>query len=352
MYKYIIKPIFFLFKPETVHHIVVGMLKIAFKIPFVPYIVQKSFKINHSSLERTVFGIKFANPVGFAAGFDKNAEVYNELSCFGFGHIEIGTVTPFAQVGNPKQRLFRVVKDEAIINRMGFNNRGVIHFAENLKKRKPKIIIGINIGKNTATPNKKAVEDYLYCIKNLFNLGDFFTINVSCPNIKDLSHLQDKQELLGLLNALQQFNFSQPQPKPLLLKISPDLTEQQLDEIIEIVKETKIAGIVATNTTTKRDRLSILEEQIQKIGNGGLSGKPLTHASTKVIKYLHEKSGGSIPIIGVGGIHSAADALEKLNAGASLVQIYTGFIYEGPALAKKINKKLIKEQINSSKFFQ
>lgn len=348
MYKLFIRPLLFIFKPETVHHLVVNVLKLLFKVPFMAYIVKKFFKINRPELERTVFGIKFENPVGFAAGFDKNAEVYNELSCFGFSHIEIGTVTPKPQLGNPKPRLFRVVKDKAIINRMGFNNQGVLKFAENIKKRKPKTIIGINIGKNTATPNDNAVDDYLFCIQNLFHLGDYFVVNVSCPNVKNLSHLQDKKQLLHLLNTLQQYNFSQSQPKPLLLKISPDLTAQQLDEIIEIVKETKMAGIVATNTTTRRDVLSVAEEKIQKIGNGGLSGKPLTKIATKVIQYLHEKSAGSIPIIGVGGIHSVDDAIEKLEAGASLVQVYTGFIYEGPAMVKKINKAILKKRnINS-----
>ncbi len=295
-------------------------------------------------LKRELFGLTFENPVGLAAGFDKNAEVFGALAAFGFGFIEIGTVTPLAQAGNTKPRLFRLKKDKALINRMGFNNKGLKNAVKNLKKRNKKIIIGGNIGKNTNTPNDKANEDYFKCFNELFPYVDYFTVNVSCPNISDLHELQDKNSLLELLSGIQKINKSKQKPKPVLLKISPDLTFSQIDETLETIQKTKIDGIVAVNTTSKRYSLSYSEDKFEKIGNGGLSGKPLNDRSTAIIRYISEKTEGKLPIIGVGGIMNKYDALEKLNAGASLVQVYTGFIYEGPSLVKKINKLILKSK--------
>ena len=345
MYQRLIRPFLFRFDPEKIHHFVSVLLRFGCRIPGVPALLRKIYLVKHPALEREVFGIRFPNPVGIAAGFDKEARLYNELACFGFSHVEVGTVTPKGQPGNPKPRLFRLPKDQALINRMGFNNAGVEVFAENLRKKEPKLIIGGNIGKNTLTPNGAAIEDYCRCFDELFDLVDYFVVNVSCPNIAGLAKLQDKDELVALLNAVQQINHAKPKKKPLLLKIAPDLNNGQLDEVIEITRETGIDGIIAVNTSTLREGLTTGFERIAQIGNGGLSGKPLRDTSTRVIKYLHEKSKGKITIIGVGGIMTAEDALEKLRAGASLVQIYTGFVYSGPGIAKKINKALIKSGI-------
>lgn len=344
MYRIILRPLLFLFPPEFIHRMVSFFLLNIFRIPGISLLTKKHYQVNHPKLERSLFGIRFPNPVGIAAGFDKEARLYNALANFGFGFIEIGTVTPLGQQGNPKPRLFRLPKEKALINRMGFNNDGVDAFAHNLKKHHPRVIIGGNIGKNTQTPNEHAVHDYCRCFDVLFDLVDYFTINVSCPNIKDLSGLQDKDKLLDLLNAIQKINFSKTAPKPVLLKISPDLNDSQLDEVLDIVKTTRLDGIIATNTSSQRANLSVQREKAEKIGQGGLSGMPLQNMSLKSIAYLHQKSGGSIPIIGVGGIFSADDALKMIKAGASLVQVYTGFIYEGPAIAKKINKKILQSQ--------
>lgn len=295
--------------------------------------------LQNPSLERELFGLKFKNPVGLAAGFDKNADLFHELEMFGFGFIEIGTVTPKPQDGNEKPRLFRLKKDEAIINRMGFNNDGVDAVVERLKKKKTTIIIGGNIGKNKVTPNEEAEEDYVISFQKLAAHVDYFVVNVSSPNTPNLRDLQEKEPLKKLLFRLKEEN--KTVQKPILLKIAPDLTDSQLDDIIEIVTVTKIDGVIATNTTISRSGLATEKKAVEEIGMGGLSGKPLTTRSTEVIRYLSEKSGKSFPIIGVGGIHSEKDALEKLDAGASLVQLYTGFIYEGPGLIKRINKTLI-----------
>lgn len=343
MYKSIFRPVFFWFPPESVHHFVVRSLKIVFKIPFTGWLINKFTQVNDHRLEREVFGLKFKNPVGIAAGFDKQAEIYNELSNLGFGFIEIGTVTPKGQTGNPKPRLFRLFSDKALINRMGFNNGGVVNAIKNLKKRKTKVIVGGNIGKNTLTPNTEAINDYVFCFEQLFDFVDFFVVNVSCPNVSNLRELQDQDSLMKILGKIQQINLAKPNPKPILLKVSPDLNNQQLDEVIEIVKQTKIDGVVATNTTISRENLTTDAAIIKKIANGGLSGKPITGRSTEVIRYLSEKSGKAFPIIGVGGIFTAEDAIEKLDAGADLVQVYTGFIYEGPFIAKKINKSILKK---------
>ena len=342
MYR-LIKPIFFKFDPEHVHYFVVKRLKWFNDVfPLGKTIIRGSFDVNIKGLEREVFGIKFKNPVGLAAGFDKNGEYVEPLSNLGFGFIEVGTVTPMPQPGNDKPRMFRLPNDEALINRMGFNNKGVDVMAEHLrmlKHKHPDIVVGGNIGKNKTTPNDRADNDYLICFKKLFDVVDYFVVNVSSPNTPGLRELQEKEPLKNILNTLQAENSRNTLPKPILLKIAPDLTDSQLDDIIEIVAETKIAGIIATNTTISRDDL--LSEEVVSREMGGLSGKPVKSRSTEVIKYLAEKSNHAFPIIGVGGIHSADDAKEKMAAGASLIQLYTGFIYEGPGLIKTICKALI-----------
>ncbi|MCX2679606.1 quinone-dependent dihydroorotate dehydrogenase [Galbibacter sp. EGI 63066] len=337
MYKFIIRPILFLFDPEKVHHFTFSALKIFNIIPGVPALIRSRYVVDDKRLEREVFGLKFRNPVGLAAGFDKDAKLYNQLHNFGFGFIEIGTLTPKGQPGNPKKRLFRLKADKAIINRMGFNNGGVEKAVKRLKKNKG-VLIGGNIGKNKVTPNENAADDYTVCFEALYPYVDYFVVNVSSPNTPNLRALQDKEPLTALLKELQALNAEKPVAKPILLKIAPDLTDEQLLDIIDIVKETKIAGVIATNTTIGREGLT----SENKEETGGLSGKPLTRRSTKVIKFLSDKSEGAFSIIGVGGIHSAQDAVDKLNAGASLVQVYTGFIYEGPSLVKKINKAILK----------
>lgn len=343
MYKLLVRPILFLLDPEKVHDITFSLIRVLNKIGFSSFF-KSLYVVEDKRLEREVFGLKFKNPVGLAAGFDKDAKLYNELSDFGFGFVEIGTLTPKPQPGNPKKRLFRLKADQAIINRMGFNNKGVFDAVERLKK-KHKVLIGGNIGKNKVTPNEEAIKDYLICFDALFEHVDYFVVNVSSPNTPGLRQLQDKEPLTALLKELKKENSKMAiksgkgTEKPILLKIAPDLTEDQLMDIIKIVENTKIDGIIATNTTIAREELKssclISEEK------GGLSGKPLAKRSTEVIRFLAEKSNKAFPIIGVGGIHSAEDALEKLDAGADLVQLYTGFIYEGPALIKKINQAIL-----------
>ena len=340
MYKTIIRPILFQFDPERVHHWVFFWLRLFQKLPFCGRIQKSYFSYRKYNLEKEVFGIKFPNPIGLAAGFDKDAVAIDALANYGFGFIEIGTLTPKPQEGNPKKRLFRLKKDKAIINRMGFNNKGVEKAIKNLKKRKSKIIIGGNIGKNKATPNDEAVSDYLHSFEALFPVVDYFVVNVSSPNTPNLRELQEKEPLTKLLSALQEKNNSKPKRKPILLKIAPDLTDEQLLDIIEIVKATKIDGVIATNTTIERNNLQETQKRIKQIGNGGLSGKPLAQRSTEVIRFLADKSNKAFPIIGVGGIHYLKDAQEKLNAGADLIQVFTGFIYEGPSLVKGILKEL------------
>lgn len=336
MYKQLIRPVLYRFDPEKIHYSTFRMMRTMRSLGLLKPLFGNKVN-NDKRLEREVFGIRFPNPVGLAAGFDKNAAVYNELSQLGFGFIEIGTVTPKPQEGNPKKRLFRLVEDQAIINRMGFNNLGVMAAVEKLKSNNGKVLIGGNIGKNKDTPNERAVEDYLISFKALFPYVDYFVVNVSSPNTPNLRDLQDKEPLTKLLLTLQEVNNKKPLPKPILLKIAPDLTDSQLLDIVEIVKTTAIDGVIATNTTIGRENL----KNDGKKEAGGLSGKPLTERSTEVIRFLHDKSGGSFPIIGVGGIHSAKDALEKLDAGASLIQLYTGFIYEGPKLISEINNAIL-----------
>ena len=341
MYKLLVRPILFCFDPERVHHFTFSVLKIINKIPFVSQLIKSCYQVKDKALERNLFGLTFKNPVGLAAGFDKNAMLYNELANFGFGFIEIGTVTPRGQEGNPKKRLFRLKSDKGIINRMGFNNKGVAAAITKLKQNKGQVIIGGNIGKNTDTLPENYTKDYLECFNALHPYVDYFVLNVSCPNVGSHAKLTDKDYLEELIREVQNANNKFQDQKPILLKIAPDLNEIQLDEIIELVATTKIDGIIASNTSVCRDGLKVSDERLESIGNGGLSGKPITDRSTKVIKYLADKSNKAFPIIGVGGIHSAQDALDKIKAGADLVQIYTGFIYEGPTLVKKINKAIL-----------
>lgn len=340
----IVKKILFKYDPENVHYKVMKWLTKAYNSGVGKKYLECNYCIKHPSLERTVFGLKFKNPVGLAAGFDKDARFIDELACLGFGFIEIGTVTPRPQDGNEKPRLFRFPNDEAIINRMGFNNQGVEAAALRLKNRKTDIIIGGNIGKNKTTSNEDASKDYEYCFKILHPVVDYFVVNISSPNTPNLRELQEKKPLRELLLQLQNLNLSYPNPKPILLKIAPDLTDTQLDDVIEVVTETRLAGIVATNTTIDRDGLTADKNVIEKTGTGGVSGKPLKQRSTEIIHYIFTKTNGTLPIIAVGGIFTAEDAQEKMNAGASLVQVYTGFIYEGPAIAKKICKSFIKNK--------
>ncbi|CAL2103189.1 Dihydroorotate dehydrogenase (quinone) [Tenacibaculum sp. 190130A14a] len=343
MYKIIVRPIFFLFDPEKIHYFTFSLVKFLSKIPFVSALFRSMYQVNDKRLERTLFGLTFKNPVGLAAGFDKNAVLYNELADFGFGFIEIGTVTPKGQIGNPKKRLFRLKDDKGIINRMGFNNEGLEAAIEQLKKNKGKLIIGGNIGKNTLTKPENYTEDYVACFKGLHPHVDYFVLNVSCPNVSSHAKLEDADYLKELITEVQALNNQEETPKPILLKIAPDLNNQQLDEIITLVADTKIDGVIASNTSVNREGLKVSDKRLQEIGNGGLSGQPVKERSTRVIKYLADHSNKSFPIIGVGGIHSEKDALEKLKAGADLVQIYTGFIYEGPSLVKRINKAILAE---------
>jgi dihydroorotate dehydrogenase len=337
MYKLLLRPILFLFDPERVHHFTFAILKFGFKIPFIKKVISSIYQIENKQLERTIFGLTFKNPVGLAAGFDKNAVLIDELAAFGFGFIEIGTVTPKPQIGNPKKRLFRLKQDKAIINRMGFNNDGVDVVVERLKKVKSDIIIGGNIGKNKVTPNKDAVDDYVICFNKLFDYVHYFVVNVSSPNTPNLRALQDKEPLSHILNTLQKINQTKEKPKPILLKIAPDLNTDQLFDIIDIVKETKIDGVIATNTTIDRNNLSSKSNATEI---GGLSGKPLEKRATEVIQFLANKSNNKVKIIGVGGIFNSNDAQEKLDKGADLVQVFTGFIYQGPSIVNQILKNI------------
>ena len=340
MYKFLIKPILFLFDPEWVHHTVFSTLKLIHRIPGMGSLIRGLYQVKDVRLERKLFGLTFPNPIGLAAGFDKDAKLYQELSNFGFGFIEIGTLTPKPQPGNPKKRLFRLPEDNGLINRMGFNNQGVVEAIERLKKNNG-VLIGGNIGKNKITPNDEAVSDYVQCFEALFPHVDYFVVNVSSPNTPNLRALQDKEPLQHLLQTLKDLNLKRNSPKPILLKIAPDLIDDQLLDIIDIVTTVKIDGVIASNTTLSREGLI----SSNKSEMGGLSGKPVAERSTEVIRFLHKKSNNAFPIIGVGGIHSSEDAINKLNAGASLIQLYTGFVYEGPGVIKKINKAILEQVI-------
>ncbi len=341
MYK-ILKPIFFLLQPETIHHIIVGLLKALRYVPGATCLLKKIFTYSNKSLEVNVLGLSFPNPVGLAAGFDKNAEVVNELSAFGFGFVEIGSVTPLAQPGNPKPRCFRLPKDGAIINRMGFNNLGADKIAHNLQKRRPRVIVGGNIGKNTSTSNELAAADYEKSFVALYPHVDYFVVNVSCPNVASLCKLQDSEHLTEIVRRLTAYRAAQAQRKPILLKLSPDLSMQQVDEALEVIINEGLDGVVATNTTTRRDGLLTDKDKVDSIGNGGLSGAPLTRRSLEMVRYISQKTEGKLPIIGVGGIMAEQDALNMLAAGASLVQLYSGFIYNGPGFAKRICRAVAK----------
>ncbi|MFY0252492.1 quinone-dependent dihydroorotate dehydrogenase [Chitinophaga sp. 30R24] len=337
----LIKNFLFRYPPENIHHSVMRGLKTICSLPLGKTVLTAFCGVKDKRLEREVFGLKFSNPVGLAAGFDKDARYIDELACLGFGFVEIGTVTPLAQPGNEQPRLFRLPADKALINRMGFNNEGASAAAKRLRRKKSNIIVGGNIGKNKITPNEEAVSDYEKCFHALYEVVDYFVVNVSSPNTPNLRALQEKEPLKQLLHHLQVLNQQKPSPKPILLKIAPDLTTEQLDDIIEIVKATQLAGIVATNTTISRSGLKTPATEVTDIGAGGLSGLPVKRKATEVIRYIHTNSQGTIPIIAVGGIFTAADAQEKLDAGASLVQVYTGFVYEGPTIVKNICEGLI-----------
>ena len=343
MYKLLLRPLLFCFDPENVHYFTFSLIRIVSKIPGCSYLFRSLYVVDNKLLERNLFGLTFKNPVGLAAGFDKNAVLYNELANFGFGFIEIGTVTPKGQTGNPKKRLFRLKDDQGIINRMGFNNEGLDAAIVELKKNKGKLIIGGNIGKNTETNPDDYTKDYVNCFNGLHPYVDYFVLNVSCPNVSSHAKLNDKAYLLELISTVQNANRAFDIQKPIVLKIAPDLNRNQLDEIIALIDETNLDGVIASNTSIDRAGLKVSDDRLSEIGNGGLSGQPIKDKSTRVIKYLSEKSNKSFPIIGVGGIHSANDALEKIEAGADLVQIYTGFIYEGPSLIRNINKMLLKK---------
>jgi dihydroorotate dehydrogenase len=345
MYQFF-KPFLFNLSPESAHHWTMRFFRIALSLPFGRRIFRQLFSVENRRLERRVMGLSFKNPVGLAAGFDKDGKYFEDLAALGFGFIEIGTVTPRPQDGNPQPRLFRLPEDEALINRMGFNNEGVSAMAERLRQKGQNtegVIIGGNIGKNKMTPNEDAAQDYNYCFETLFDYVDYFVVNVSSPNTPNLRALQDREPLTALLAGLQVLNHKKPKSKPILLKIAPDLTDSQLDDILEIIKETKLTGIVATNTTISRSDLKTDPLSIETIGMGGLSGKPLTVRSTEVIRYLRKKGGVNMVIIGVGGIHSAAEAADKLAAGADLIQVYSGLVYEGPALIRRINEGILKD---------
>ncbi|WP_367393134.1 quinone-dependent dihydroorotate dehydrogenase [Lewinella sp. LCG006] len=337
MYTKLLKPLLFRLSPEQAHHLTVKLLELSLRIPGVATIMRSQYRLADHRLQRQCFGIDFPNPVGLAAGFDKDGRYFHAMSNLGFGFIEIGTVTPRPQGGNPQPRLFRLPKDGALINRMGFNNEGVDALVERLKRGRPEgVVIGGNIGKNKDTPNEQATDDYLICFEKLFPYVDYFVVNVSSPNTPNLRDLQEKEPLTKLLSTLQQRNQQQITPKPILLKIAPDLTDGQLDDILEIAKTTQLAGIIATNTTISREGLATSNTTVNEIGNGGLSGAPLRERATEVIRYLADHSGGALPIIGVGGIASGQDAVEKLAAGACLVQVYSGLVYAGPTLVKEI----------------
>ena len=340
MYKRILKPILFSFNPETAHNLIFRTLAFMRHVPFARQIIRSIYQKDSPTLEKEVFGIKFPNPVGLAGGLDKNGEFYNDMANFGFGFVEIGSLTPKPQDGNPKPRCFRVPQDKAIINRFGINNKGVKNAVEHLKKVRPEVIVAANISKNTTSINEDAAKDYESAFALLYDFVDMFVVNVSCPNVVGLTSLQDISFLSEIIDKLLNLRMYYDEYRPILLKVSPDLARQQLDDIIDYSLRSGIDGLVAGNTTRSRDGLTISQEQIEKIGNGGMSGAPVHKKNLELVRYIHEKTGGKLPIIGVGGIMSGQDAKAMLDAGASLVEIYSGFIYEGPALIKNINKYL------------
>jgi len=342
MYR-LFRPVFFLYPPEAMHGFVSVLMRFVYCIPPLRKWIRNMFTVKHPALEREFCGLSFSNPVGLAAGFDKNANLYRAFSTLGFSFIEIGTITPKGQRGNPKPRSFRIVQDGALINRMGFNNKGVDAAVKQLKRKRPDIVIGGNIGKNTATPNEEAPQDYLECFQKLYPLVDYFTVNVSCPNVVNLSELQNISSLTEILTAVLTERDRQAYRKPVLIKISPDISFVHLDEILETAQKMGVDGIVAVNTTTKRNDLTIGKEQVEEIGAGGLSGKPLAWKALETVNYIRQRTKGRLQVIGVGGVMTAEDAINLMNAGATLVQVYTGFIYEGPSIVKKINQAILKK---------
>ena len=337
----LIKPVLFSMSPEKAHHVSFDAFRGLCKLPLFEEISQAMFDISTPDDVVELFGLRFKNRIGLAAGFDKDALIFDEFANLGFGHIEIGTVTPRAQPGNDKPRLYRLTQDQALLNRMGFNNAGVKAAVEKLRaRRRNDVVIGGNIGKNKVTPNEEAILDYTYCLKELYPVVDYFVVNVSSPNTPGLRQLQDKEPLTELLKELQKLNESLGTPKPLLLKIAPDLELEQLSDIADIAFATRLSGIIATNTTIDRSGLLSTKRVIEKLGAGGISGKPLTKKSTEVIHFLHKEMGDKMPIIAVGGIMSGKDAKEKIDAGAAMVQLYTGFIYKGPGLVKECVRAL------------
>ncbi len=345
MYKHIFRPIFFLFSPETIHGMVSGGLRFVCAIPGGKALMRAMFTYKNKELEREVFGIKFRNPIGLAAGFDKDARLYDAMGALGFGFVEVGTVTPKAQPGNTRPRSFRLRADNALINRMGFNNHGLENMAHNLRKRRRSgLVVGVNLGKNSTTPNDSAPKDYLESFRELYDLADYFSINISCPNVKDVTALQNHGSVMSILEPLFEERAGRDAYKPVLLKISPDLSGEEIDMMTDIMMQTPLDGIIATNTTTSREGLRSPQEMVEEIGNGGLSGGPLTSRSVEVVRRVHKRSGGTKPIIGVGGVMTPEDAQSMLDAGASLVQVYTGFIYNGPRFARRICKFLTKKK--------
>lgn len=341
LYRLFLKPILFSLDPERAHHLTTTLLQWTLKIPLVSHVFRARYAWNAPKLEKKVMGLTFKNPIGLAAGFDKDGKHYGDMAALGFGFIEIGTVTPRPQPGNPKPRLFRLPADQALINRMGFNNAGVDPLAAILRQGRPDgLVIGGNIGKNKDTPNEKAVEDYLYCLEKLHGVVDYFVVNVSSPNTPGLRELQEKAPLTALLHAVQEKNQALGKPKPILLKIAPDLTQTQVDDILDIVKVTGIAGVIATNTTIDRAGLKTPTSTLESIGAGGLSGAPVHDRSLELLKYLRQNGPANMVLIGVGGIHTAAQAKARLEAGADLIQVYTALVYEGPSLVKRILKGL------------
>lgn len=341
MYRRIIKPILFSLSIERAHRVVLRLLRLAGLVPGGRWILRKCWSVRHPALEREVFGIKFRNPVGLAAGFDRDAEAYRELAAMGFGFVEVGTVTPRPQHGNPRPRIFRLPKDRAIINRIGLSNRGLEHMIRHLRRPHDGVIVGCNIGKNTATPPENGVADYLKLFRNLYQYADYFTVNISCDNggCECSSHTPD--HIMRILSPLFDFRRGQNQYRPILLKISPDLSDAEIDKITDMMLETPLDGIVATNGTHLREGLETSPAAIERIGNGRLSGAPLNRRATEIVRRIHLRSGGCYPIIGVGGLMSADDVQAMLDAGASLVQLYTGYIYEGPRLLKEICRTLV-----------
>lgn len=341
----IIREALFHFDPEKVHHFSMGCLQKACNIPFIHQQIKQQFTVTHPSLERKLWNLHFKNPVGLGAGFDKNALYIQQLAALGFGFVEIGTVTPKPQAGNEQPRLFRLPQDKALVNRMGFNNEGVVAVKRRLEALQNKsIIVGGNIGKNKVTPNEDAWKDYEICFKQLHHCVDYFVVNVSSPNTPGLRALQEKEALGKILSHLQHINQGMRTPKPLLLKIAPDLTQEQLDDIVALSFEVQLDGLVATNTTISRADLRTNNAQIQQIGAGGLSGLPIKAMSNRVTQYLHQQTSGKVPIIGSGGIFSGQDAAEKMALGASLIQVWTGFVYQGPAIASNICNYLINQK--------